>query len=64
MEEGPKKCQSMKLLVTWALKEFSAIDMYKCDPRMLDFWKLMVSLFQTTKTHFTLYCLILGQIQR
>uniref|UniRef100_A0A1I8C386 BUB1 N-terminal domain-containing protein n=1 Tax=Meloidogyne hapla TaxID=6305 RepID=A0A1I8C386_MELHA len=41
MEEGPKKCQSMKLLVTWALKEFSAIDMYKCDPRMLDLWKLM-----------------------
>ncbi|KAL7077737.1 hypothetical protein ACQ4LE_003000 [Meloidogyne hapla] len=41
MEDGPKKTQTVKMLSTWALNEFSSIDGYKCDPRMLDFWKLM-----------------------
>uniref|UniRef100_A0A1I8BEM0 BUB1 N-terminal domain-containing protein n=1 Tax=Meloidogyne hapla TaxID=6305 RepID=A0A1I8BEM0_MELHA len=41
MEDGPKKCQTMKSLVTWALKEFIPIENYKSDPRMLDFWNLL-----------------------
>ncbi|CAK5052956.1 unnamed protein product [Meloidogyne enterolobii] len=41
MKEGPKKCQLIKSLVIWALKEFIPIENYKSDPRMLDFWWLM-----------------------
>nr|CAD2169795.1 unnamed protein product [Meloidogyne enterolobii] len=41
MKEGPKKCQTIKSLVIWALKEFIPIENYKSDPRMLDFWYLM-----------------------
>nr|CAD2196999.1 unnamed protein product [Meloidogyne enterolobii] len=41
MKEGPKKCQTIKSLVIWALKEFIPIENYKSDPRMLDFWWLM-----------------------
>nr|CAD2164901.1 unnamed protein product [Meloidogyne enterolobii] len=39
MEEGPKKNQTVKMLVTWALNEFGGG--YKSDKRMLDLWKLM-----------------------
>uniref|UniRef100_A0A914MHE5 BUB1 N-terminal domain-containing protein n=1 Tax=Meloidogyne incognita TaxID=6306 RepID=A0A914MHE5_MELIC len=41
MKDGPKKCQTIKSLVIWALKEFIPIENYKSDPRMLDFWYLM-----------------------
>jgi len=43
MEEGPKKNQTVKMLVTWALNEFGGG--YKSDKRMLDLWKLMVNFF-------------------
>ena len=40
--DGPKKGQKMKSLIMWALKEFVAIENYKHDTRMLDFWNLLV----------------------
>nr|CAD2199260.1 unnamed protein product [Meloidogyne enterolobii] len=40
MKDGPEKCQTIKSLVIWSLKEFIPKN-YKSDPRMLDFWYLM-----------------------
>jgi len=42
MKDGPEKCQTIKSLVIWSLKEFIPKN-YKSDPRMLDFWYLMVN---------------------
>lgn len=42
MEEGPNKHATIKSLANWAVKEFTAMEKFKTDKRMLDIWKLMV----------------------
>jgi hypothetical protein len=63
LHEDEDKKNTIKGLVTWALREFN--EGYKCDKRMLNLWKLMVR-FYSKYLNFkkTYISYLLGEIQR
>ena len=62
MEEGQNKENTIRSLVSWAVKEYASNDKFKSDTRMLDLWKLMVSFLVITLFNSAFFTK--GQIQR